>query len=94
MLPSEGSHLDDPNHYTYPHMSAHHEDHSKTANMSWKDQQGKCLSATFFLKDNVVGEKANSTVDFKVISFEKFTVWEIAARSLDFSSVAIENLCC
>ena len=48
----------------------------------------------FFLKDNVVGEKANSTVDFKVISFEKFTVWEIAARSLDFSSVAVENLCC
>ena len=47
-----------------------------------------------FLKNNVVGEKANSTVDFKVISFEKFTVWKIAAKSLDFSPVAIENLCC
>ena len=33
----------------------------------------------------MVGEKANSTVDFKTISFEKFIVWEIAARKLDFS---------
>ena len=57
MLPSESSHLDDPNQNTHPHMSAHHEDPSKTANMSWKEQQGKCLSATFFLKNNVVGDK-------------------------------------
>ena len=47
-----------------------------------------------FLKNNVVGEKANSTVDFKTISFEKITVWEIAVRKLDFSPVGIESPCC
>ena len=39
----------------------------------------------------MVGEKANSTVDFKTISFEKITVWEIAVRKLDFSPVGIER---
>ena len=38
---------------THPRMSAHHEDPSKTANRTWKEQQGKCLRQ-FFLK-NVVG---------------------------------------
>ena len=38
MLPSEGSRLDDPNKNTHPRMSAHHEDPSKTANKSWKEQ--------------------------------------------------------
>ena len=37
MLPSEGSRLDDPNQNTHPHVSAHHEDPSKTANKSWKE---------------------------------------------------------
>ena len=47
------------------------------------------MSAAFFLKkNNVVGEKANSTVDFKTISF----VCEIVARKLDFSPVGIESL--
>ena len=68
MLPSEG--MDDPNQNTYPRMSAHHEDPSKTANRSWKEPQGKCLRH-FFKKNNVVGENANSTLDFKTISFEK-----------------------
>ena len=39
----------------------------------------------------MVGEKANSTVDFKTISFEKFIVWEIAARKLDFSLLLANN---
>ena len=34
MLPSEGSHMDDPNQNTHPRMSAHHEDPNKTANRS------------------------------------------------------------
>ena len=38
MLPSEGSRSDDPNKNTHPRMSAHHEDPSKTANRSWKEQ--------------------------------------------------------
>ena len=76
-------------------MSAHHEDPSKTAKRSWKEQQGKCLRHFFFKKNNVVGGGgANSTVDFKTTSFEKFIVWEIAARNLYFSHVGIESPCC
>ena len=56
MLPSEGSHLDDPNQNTHPHMSAHHEDPSKTANRSWKEQQGKCLRH-FFKRIMWLGKK-------------------------------------
>ena len=47
MLSSEGSLLDDTNQNTHPRMSAHHEDPSKTANRSWKEQQGKCLRQFF-----------------------------------------------
>ena len=88
MLASEGSRWDDPNQSMHPHMSAHHEDPSKTANRSWKEQQGKRLWQF------VVGAKANLTVDFKTISFEKFIVWEIAARKLDFRPVGIKRPCC
>ena len=93
MLPCKGSGLDDPNKNTHPRLSTHHEDPSKTANRSWKEQQGKCLRQ-FFKRIMWLGKKANSTVDFKTISFEKFIVWEIAARKLDFSPVGIESPCC
>ena len=56
MLNSEGSRLDDPNQNTHPHMSAHYEDPSNTANRSWKEQQGKCLRQ-FFKRKMWLGEK-------------------------------------
>ena len=36
-----------------------------------------------FLKEKCGREKANSTVRFKTLYFEKFILWEIAARKLD-----------
>ena len=39
------------------------------------------MSAAFFFKRIMWLGKANSTVDFKTISFEKFIVWEIAVQS-------------
>ena len=86
MLPSEG--LDDPNQNTYPLMSAHHEDPSKTTNMSWKEPRGKCLRQ-FFLKKNVVGEMLILPSILKLYPLKK-----IAARKLDFSSDGIESSCC
>ena len=38
----------------------------------------------------MVGGKANSTVRFKTMYFEKFILWEIAARKLDSSPVGID----
>ena len=76
-------------------MSAHHEIPNKTANRSWKEQQGKCLRQ-FFKRIMWNGKiKANSTVDLyrRSISFENFIVWEIAARKLDFSPVGKESPC-
>ena len=35
------------------------------------ERAARQMSAAIFLKDNVVGENSNSTVDFKTISFEK-----------------------
>ena len=86
MLPSEGSRLDDPNQNTHPRMSAHHEDPSKTANRSCKEQQGKCLWHFFKF-----GKKLILPSDFKTISFEKFILWEKAVRKLDSSPVGIES---
>ena len=51
---------------THPRMLAHHEDPSKTAYRSWKEQQGKCLRQ-FFKRIMWFGGKANSTVDFRKI---------------------------
>ena len=50
MLPSEGSRLHDPNQNTHLRLSAHHEEPGKTANRSWKEQQGKCMWRFFFKK--------------------------------------------
>ena len=91
MLPSEGSRLGDPN--TRPRMSAHHEDPSKTANRSLKEQQGNCLQQ-FFKRKKWLGKKVIITSDFKTISFEKFILWEIAAKKLDSSPVGIESPYC
>ena len=78
MLHSEGSRLDDPNQNMPWRMSAHHEDPSKTANRSWKEQQGKCLRQ--FLRYIVVGEKLilpSILIKLKLYPFEKFIVREI-----------------
>ena len=93
MLPSEGSRLDDPNMNTHLHMSAHHEEPSKTGKRSWKEQQGKCLRQ-FFKRKMWFGKKVILPSDFKTISFEKIILWEIAARKLDSSPVGIESPCC
>ena len=84
MLPSEGSRLDDPNQNTH-RMSAHHKVPSKTAYRSWKEQSGKCLRQ--FLKRKIrLGKMLFLPSDFKTKSFEKFILWEIAARELDFAA--------
>ena len=57
MLPCEGSRLDDPNQNTHPFLSAHHEDPSKTANRSWKEQQGKCVRHFFKKRIMWLGKK-------------------------------------
>ena len=44
------------------------------------------MSAAIFKKKNAVGENTISTVHFKTKSFEKFILWEIAARKLDFAA--------
>ena len=76
MLPSEGSRLDDPNQNTHPRMSAHHEDPSSKANVCGK-----------FLKRKMrLGKTLLLPSDFKTKSFEKFILWEIAARKLDFAA--------
>ena len=50
------------------------------------------MCAAIFKKKNVVGEKASKSViipsDFKTISFENFTLWEIVARKPDFAAVS------
>ena len=77
MLPRDGSRLDDPNQNTHPRMLAHHEDPSKTANRSWKEQ---------FLKRKMrFGKTLFLPSDFKTKFFEKIILWDIAARKLDFA---------
>ena len=85
MLSSEGSRLDSPNQNSHPRMPAHHEDPSKTANRSCKEKQDKCLQQCF--KRIMWLEKTLILPS----SFEKFIVWEIAARKLDFNRVGIES---
>ena len=48
------------------------------------------MCAAIFKKKNVVGEKASKSIpsDFKTISFENFTLWEIVARKPDFAAVS------
>ena len=56
-------------------------------------QQGKCLPY-FFKRKMWLVEKLILPSDFKTMSFEKFILWEIAARKLDSSPVGIESHCC
>ena len=65
-------------------MAVHHEDPSKTANMSWKEQLGKCLRQ--YLKRKMrFGKTLFLSSDFKTKSFEKFILLEIAVKKLDFA---------
>ena len=44
------------------------------------------MSAAIFKKKNAVGENVFLPSDFKTKSFEKFILWEIASRKLDFAA--------
>ena len=45
-------------------------------------KSSKANVCRIFLKESVVGEKLILPSDYKTISFEKFILWEIAARKL------------